>query len=513
MDRIAQQTNGAGFLKIWRLAESEKLKSQTLDKLALAPWRAAATNRLLPGTNLAALVRQNHSAALVRPLLDDLVKSEFYLEIREPKAGSPQIALAVLLDPKRAAEWDSNLQAVFGTLAAARKTPAAPPSTGWQIQSSATQLPPYLRHIEFTHAGAWTILGLSPDQNVVLSDVLARVQRAQVPFATAAGSDWIEAQVDLPRLSSAFSWDWDLPSQWPEISLDAVGSGDQLSTRARLTFPTPLQIKLDAWDIPTNLIHEPIQGFTAVRGIKDWLASLDWWKSAHPSETPNQVFAWSQSGSPFLVYAAAPLAHADKVMPSLGAQLMQSMNPMLASNRMGHWERSANSDGVIWRAPIITPFVQSIRVANNSFLFGGLSPYLLTNGLSPSVTIAEVLKGTNTVYFDREITGPRVEAWMYIGQLSRVILRRDQLSDNIASVNWFRGMGAFLAPTYTLAVRTGPHTISLTRSSTVGLTALELHALGDWLESPEFPWHPYSWVARLPALPVPKPPNGSKPSR
>ena len=73
MKRLAKETNAAGVLKILRLPETEKLKAQTLDKLALAPWRLSGTNRPPAVTNYTALVRENPSASLLRSLLDDLV--------------------------------------------------------------------------------------------------------------------------------------------------------------------------------------------------------------------------------------------------------------------------------------------------------------------------------------------------------------------------------------------------------------------------------------------------------
>src|SRR5215831_16129000 len=41
---LATDPSAAGFLKIWRLPESQNLMTQTLDKLALAPWRLSGTN-------------------------------------------------------------------------------------------------------------------------------------------------------------------------------------------------------------------------------------------------------------------------------------------------------------------------------------------------------------------------------------------------------------------------------------------------------------------------------------
>src|SRR5688572_33427987 len=37
--RLAAETNAAHFMSIWDLPESARLEAQTLDKLALAPWR------------------------------------------------------------------------------------------------------------------------------------------------------------------------------------------------------------------------------------------------------------------------------------------------------------------------------------------------------------------------------------------------------------------------------------------------------------------------------------------
>src|SRR5205809_385059 len=80
--RIAGETNAAGFMKIWNLPESARVEAQTLDKLSTAPWRllkvetipSAVTNALTP----------IGASPLLRPLLDDLVKEESYVEIRRP---------------------------------------------------------------------------------------------------------------------------------------------------------------------------------------------------------------------------------------------------------------------------------------------------------------------------------------------------------------------------------------------------------------------------------------------
>ena len=70
MKRLAGETNAAPWMGVWKLPESGKLEHQTLDKLSLAPWPL-----LHRGTD-------TNAAALLRPLLDDVVAEESYTEIR-----------------------------------------------------------------------------------------------------------------------------------------------------------------------------------------------------------------------------------------------------------------------------------------------------------------------------------------------------------------------------------------------------------------------------------------------
>jgi hypothetical protein len=313
MKRLANETNAAGVLKIWRLPETEKLKAQTLDKLALAPWRLSGTNRPPAVTNYAALVRANPSASLLRSLLDDLVQEEWYLEIRDPKEKAAQIALAVRLHPVRAGLWETNLGAVVQSLTATARTAMqyAGASHGWQVQvtNSSSALWPLARHVELARSGEWTIIGLAREQNAAFTDLLARAQGAQPLFAYPATKDWLQTTFDLRRLATALSWGWDLPQSWPRISLAISGDGQNVLTRGQVNFPKPLPFEIEPWNIPTNLLHEPVHSFTAAQGLKPWLSSLPAWEKLHAGAPPNQLFCWAQGGSPFMAYAAGRQPH------------------------------------------------------------------------------------------------------------------------------------------------------------------------------------------------------------
>src|SRR5262245_1885013 len=69
--RIAADTNSAVLMPIWNEPESAKLEAQILDKFSLTPWQF-----------LGQTVDTN-AGAILRPLLNDIVENECYLEIRQ----------------------------------------------------------------------------------------------------------------------------------------------------------------------------------------------------------------------------------------------------------------------------------------------------------------------------------------------------------------------------------------------------------------------------------------------
>jgi hypothetical protein len=373
-------------------------------------------------------------------------------------------------------------------------------NAGWQIQFTSPGAPPTARQAQLTRTGEWTVVGVGTGQNAAFSGLLARVQGGQP--ATPVTKDWLQTVFDLRRLAKTMDWGWDLPEEWPKVALNFTGNGTNTLMTGQLIFAKPLPFELEKWNIPTNLIREPLHSFTAAQGLQRWIASVPFWKSLNASSAPNQIFGWAQSPSPFLGYAASPMADPKNIVAKLGPKLMDSMNPTLAANRSGKWEHSTNFEGFIWRAPVITPFVESLMLPEGKFLCAGLAPLGLTNGPPPVGTIRSLLENSNAVYFDREVTGPRIEAWMFLGQLSRIIFRRGQITSDASAIAWLKSAGLLLGSSSTLITKSSPTALSINRASTIGFTGLELHLIADWLESPQFPRGLHSTIAKLPAFPA-----------
>ena len=96
LPKVTADVNSAHFMSVWRLPQTAALVNQTLDKMSRLPGHGA--------TNVA--------SALLRPLLDDLITSEFYLEVYATsnsvaEIGNRKWLLALRLPPDRARLWQS----------------------------------------------------------------------------------------------------------------------------------------------------------------------------------------------------------------------------------------------------------------------------------------------------------------------------------------------------------------------------------------------------------------------
>ena len=342
------------------------------------------TNYHAMGTNYALLVARHPVAARLRPLLANLVSQEWYLGVQQATNQPGEVALAIRLDAPQAALWTSNLSAVLGSLPNVQSLPASTNARAWQLpsplnlgspescrrfplspsegeragvrgpSSTSGAPPPRPSHLVLARAGDWTLVGLAGEHNTLLYDFAARIQRGQTPLSApetgaslqmdrvtrkvgpAPGSPvpsyWLEAALDPPRIDNALALGWDLPADLPKVSLALTGDKQGVRTRANLDFPDPLPLEMEAWNIPTNLIHDPIIGFAAVRGIRPWLKSFKPWNELQLGTPPNQAYFWAQGGPPFLHFLAAPSADASNQVNHLIELVLRDLNPILATN-------------------------------------------------------------------------------------------------------------------------------------------------------------------------------------
>jgi hypothetical protein len=478
--RLAAETNASYFMSLWNLAESVKLEAQTLHKLSLAPWQLRDGN-----------TATNAASAQLRPLLEDILQQESCLEIRQATNQSGELAFAIRLEAERADLWETNLAAVAESLTGLRTVPAQGQRRGWSLKKHD---PPNL--IELTRAGDWTLVGLAEGHNGLLADFLARIQQESAPFATPATNLWFEADLDPCGIARAFPRYWKLPEELPKTAVAMIGDGEHVRTRGQLRFARPLSLAPARWNIPTNLIHEPLASFTAVRGTKSWLTSHKFWSDLQIGTPPNEIYCWSLQGNPLQTYFAAPLPNASRRVHELAGDLMKRYNSRLSAKGWGIIEEEPGFNGARWKGiPFMAAYLQAARLPEGDFVNCGLLPILQTNRPPPAELLQQVSRSPDLVGYDWEITGPRVEAWVYVGQLFRVISHKAQLPPESLGMAWLKAMMPKLGNCATEVTRTGPDQLSFARKSTLGFSALELHLFADWLESPRFPVGLHTFLA------------------
>jgi hypothetical protein len=474
--KIVADTNATSFMQIWELPETVKLEAQTLDKLSSAPWRL-----LLRQTNQA-------SAGLLRPLLDDLVAEESYVEIRHStNASNPneEMVLAVRLSDQRAALWQTNLAAAFESLTGIHpadsqlSTLNSQQFHGWSLRKHHA---PDL--IEFVRAGEWVILGAAQDHNTLLDETMARIERDHAPFAASATNFWLDVNFNVSRKATAHS---DLPAMFPEISLTMMGSDHKVLTRGRLNFSGAVPVVSESWNIPTNFFGGDLSSFTALRAGTQQLLS-HFWTEFETNPTPKEFYSWSGSGVPMQTYFAAPVADASNAVSRFTDFVLGKAGALFATNDMVKFQRAKAFNGLEWKGvPYISPFVRSTEASGQGFIVAGFFPLVGTNQPLTQQLLARISDHTNLVYYDWESTGPRIEQWTYIAQLLRLFMGRPQLPGNSAAGKWLESMSKRLGPCSTEIIRNSDREFSFTRLGSLPFTAIELQLLIDWTESPEFP--------------------------
>ena len=523
--RLSTETNAAGFMKIWNQPESARLEAQTLDKLAAAPWRiltnaepakpgtgdtnALSASASTPSTNSGTTGPRDHGitgsrdAAALRPLLDDLVQEETYWEISQATNQPGEIALAIRLSPERHRVWETNLAAVLASL----PEPGTPGS----------RLGTLKKHVELRRAGAWTLvsLNLNPNPNpsapVPDANLLTRwaslIQRDGHPYAAPATNYWLTGDVDIAGLIRTFSLSWTLPTNTPRISFTVIGDGENVRTRGELNFAEPLNLKLEPWNIPTNLVQEPLIAFTAIRNVAPWLNKIGPFAEFPSNSIPDQFFLWDRTGLPFNTFFALSVRDAAKSFELLAPTLINRVNPLLGptSGSLGMLPGNTN---VLWKGLIFAvPFIRTYSNDFQQFLFGGFAQGPYRPVRMPGELAQHIQSITNLIYFDWEETGQRIIHWRYFDDAARILFddRGPRLTKTLA-LDWIACCATNLSYSTTELRVEGACRISFARKSAMGFSALELNFLANWAETADFPGgiHNLAITNALPVAPKPR---------
>jgi len=476
--RLSTETNAAYLMDIWGRSQSARLETQTLDKLSTAPWRL-----LLKESG------SNSASGLLRPLLEDIVQEESYLEVRRRSNGEPEVTFAIHLTEARSLLWKTNLAAVLESLTRIQPV-RAKDGKGWSLKKH--HAPNYF---QLDRAGEWTILGLADDDNAALRALSAQIRQRGTPSAAAATNFWLVADWDIAGFFEAFPRLGIQAADAPHISLALVGDGSNVRTHGSLTFQKSLDLRLEPWVVPTNTIREPLISFTAMQAIMRLWQEVPRLSSLKVDYVPNQLYVWALGRTPFLSFIACPIPNATNWLRNAGPQIAERFNEKLPP-KGGSVVLAANGYSLVWTGvPFATPYLTPISDSGNEFLFGGLFPNTLLTNRPPPELLGQVYPRTNLVYYDWEVTQERLIQWRYLDDLTHIAIgpnHKPNLRTESTSVQWLGNISTNLGNSVTEITFVDNNRLGLERKSTLGLTGCELEWLANWLESREFPTLPIS---------------------
>ena len=464
-------TNAARFKEIEGLATTAALRADIAQKLAVAAlpfWRNS-----LP-------VEANDQASLLKPMIEDLLTSEAFLEVRGAP-GNADLALAVSVSDERAQLWDKNLR----QLAAAWKLGvprdlSSEGFKGWEVKKS---LAPDT--LQVYRAGKWTVVGLGNGRLIQLPTLLAEAKRSGRPVA-ALKNQFIELAADLPALRPWFPF----LAQWPlpPVLADVSGRGDGIRTEIRFQYSGKIPWTFEPWRIPTNVISEPLTSFTIGQGLAPFLNQVKGFGDMGLSPLPNQFSAWGLHNEQCRMNFAVPVPNATNAMQrlSLGVPRYMLVN---YSNLLGRFLYGTNrSELLLSGVPWIAPSLHPVKNGKDEYLMGGIFPLSPKHTPVPDELFAQVRGRTNLLYYDWEITEHRLNHGKQFYQLASILNSRRPPSTNTPSKRWLSEIGPKLGNTATEITQTGPQELVLVRRSHVGFTGFELATLSLWLDTPGFPF-------------------------
>lgn len=485
--QLAAGTNATVLKEIAVLPSTADLRGHLAQKLAIATlpfWRKDLS------------ADATEQSALLRPLLDDFLTAEAYLEVRGA-AGGTDTALAIELTDPRAQVWSNNLKQLAGAwkLGAPRDL-TAEGFKGWEAKRS--QAP---NTLQFYRAGKWVVLGLGHERLGQVPALLAEAKKAGRPVP-ALNNSLLDLAADLPGLRPWFP----ALARWPLPPIVATmsGRGEMVRTEVRFQYSGKIPWRPEPWKIATNIVGEPLTSFTLGQGIAPLLGLAKPLADSGLSPLPNQFCAWGINHEQCRMFFTVPVTGATNAMRKMSTAVPKFLHSIFATPQ-GNFLYSTNRAEILWgNVPWIIPRLHPHQNGRDEYLFGSIFPLGQKHTPVPDELFAQVRGRTNLIYYDWEITEHRLtHGWMFF-QLASMLDGRPPPSANTVSRRWLSAIGPKLGNTATEITQTGPQELVLVRRSPIGFTGFELAAFSVWLESPGFPFNfqlPVNKPARANAAP------------
>lgn len=484
-EKLATDTNATTLLKIAELPATQALRDATALRL-FTTWQQL----LQPATNPVA----TNVPALLKPLWDRAIQRGFIWESHGTGERTTASLLAVRLQGDEARQWETNFLAAARELDLGRPKKLSTKSFGgWNITR------PDRSFIDYLELSKWVVIGVGTDRQPMI-DALHKIESVAWPDVTPTNV-WFAAEMDGRQLGGFLGTT--NTADWPRVDLKVTGRNGNSFIEGRLQYPAALALNLPAWNLPTNLVRDPLISFAAARGIAPWLRGRPEFRQLDLAEAPDQFFLWAQTQVPFQTYAAAPATSAMATLDQLQKRLPAVVERTLQNLAQGI-EWNSNHTALVWqRLPLIQPRLTVVTNDGAEFLYGGLFPER-PRALPMPGELAAQLERPNLVYYDWEITQERLLQWRHLTQIWQMIARSPVPARALASQAWIEAAAPFLGNTVTELSIKNDHELAFIRKSSLGFTGFELMSLARKLDAFIAPPDPAATQRRA-APPIPMP--------
>jgi hypothetical protein len=473
--QLAGQTNFANLKKVFAAPSSREFVDLAMDRLSASLAKSLG-------------FRTNFEAdPLARPLLDDLIAAESMAGFGGPASRPLGFVLAIQLDDARAALWQRNIDKEFG-------------AEGTSFQAEASQGRRWSRggnSFWLVRAHGWMLAGNGEDLAPLRKEYLQQLSQHGRP-GPALQESWLEAQIDWPRLTHWLP-DSSLPLKPARTKISMTTREENLRMEAEVVYPEDIAWQGQRWQIPTNLVFDPLISFAAGQDIAPFLKPIPGFARLEANPLTNQFCLWALGEMPFQTYMAWPMDDASNALKRLATEAPAALNPELQKFNGTQIIWLPKESELVWsKVQMLGPYLQVAPKAQGRYLQAGLFPLVNGRKLPPPALWQQFQGRTNLVFYDWELAGPRLQQWRLLSQLLPILPANEpfnptfikSLSTGInrhlpASIgeNWLADLASMLgvAETVTEISRTAPNQLTLIRRSPIGLTSIEAVLLSHWL--------------------------------
>ena len=478
---LAGNTNFDRAKRIFSLPPASRFQDLVLDRLAGVFGNALQFG---PGAD---------SAALLRPMLNDLAQAESTGSFGGRNKNWMDFVLAARLDAIKAAAWQKNLETALQG--------KGEPLTAEGFSGRRWDRPGN-NALWILRARDWVVAGRGEDLAGVRAAYLQNIKRDNRP-APAARETWLSADVDWPLLAS-----WAPLSRCPfklaRTIVDVTAESGRFHATARVFYPQAVSWQSQPWRIPKELVGGPLSSFMAARDPAPYLRLDESLLRLNGNPLTNQLYGWALREMALQSYAAWPVADATNTLRKLGPEAPPVLNPILEARGHTRLVWTPKTDWISWIGiPLTAPTVEPVRDASGDFLMAKLFP-LQKKHDPPSNQLWSQFQGrTDLVYYDWELTGLRLTQWRLLTEMLPVIppptredaARRQRTAQNArpavkgssppvplaVTETWLSELAPALGNTVTEVSWKSPTELTVARNSPFLFTGLELVVLSHWL--------------------------------